>query len=92
MDIRSLSSFGEDARGELYVCDRNDGEVFLIEPATCATVLGDLSGNGLVDGGDIPGFVDALLVEFNPCADLAAPFGINDHADLSAFVTALVMP
>ncbi len=28
--LRTISSFGEDAAGELYVCDHNDGEIFKI--------------------------------------------------------------
>ncbi len=32
LNIRSISSFGEDARGELYLCDIIDGEVFKIIP------------------------------------------------------------
>jgi glucose/arabinose dehydrogenase len=34
LSIASVSSFGEDARGELYVLDLNDGEVFRIVPGT----------------------------------------------------------
>jgi hypothetical protein len=34
LSIASVSSFGEDARGELYVLDLNDGEVFWIVPGT----------------------------------------------------------
>ena len=34
LSIDSVSSFGEDARGELYVLDLNDGEVFKIVPGT----------------------------------------------------------
>ncbi|MFQ5666965.1 MAG: PQQ-dependent sugar dehydrogenase [Candidatus Binatia bacterium] len=32
--IGSISSFGEDARGEIYICDLDDGEVFKIVPAS----------------------------------------------------------
>lgn len=32
LSIRSISSFGEDARGELYICDLDDGEIFKIIP------------------------------------------------------------
>lgn len=31
---KSISSFGEDGRGELYICDLSDGEIFKIVPAT----------------------------------------------------------
>jgi cysteine-rich repeat protein len=34
LSIDSVSSFGEDARGELYVLDLNDGEVWKIVPGT----------------------------------------------------------
>ena len=33
LTIGSISSFGEDAQGELYICDLNDGEIFKIVPA-----------------------------------------------------------
>lgn len=33
LDIRSISSFGEDASGEMYICDLTGGEVFRIVPA-----------------------------------------------------------
>ena len=32
LSIGGVSSFGEDARGELYVVDYGDGEVFKIVP------------------------------------------------------------
>ena len=32
LSIGNVSSFGEDARGELYVTDLDDGEVFKIVP------------------------------------------------------------
>ena len=32
LDVRGVSSFGEDARGELYIVDRTDGEVFMLMP------------------------------------------------------------
>jgi len=40
LDILSISSFGEDANGELYVLDRNGGEVFLIVPEPGTWVAG----------------------------------------------------
>ena len=30
LNIRNISSFGEDTLGEVYICDRDDGEVFKI--------------------------------------------------------------
>ncbi|MGE0481092.1 MAG: PQQ-dependent sugar dehydrogenase [Phycisphaerae bacterium] len=44
--INNPSSFGEDARGEVYICDRG-GEVFRIRPVTISP---DCNGNGLNDG------------------------------------------
>ena len=35
--IGSISSFGEDAGGELYICDLFDGEIFKIVPAVSET-------------------------------------------------------
>ncbi|MBI2842891.1 MAG: PQQ-dependent sugar dehydrogenase [Armatimonadetes bacterium] len=34
LSIGSIPSFGEDAAGELYICDQNDGEIYKIVPAT----------------------------------------------------------
>lgn len=52
---------------------------------------GDLNGDTQVNGADIQGFADAVLVDpfFDPCADLAAPFGVLDAADTLAFVALL---
>lgn len=44
--IGSISSFGEDARGEIYICDLTGGEVFRIGPAT---VTPDCNANGIPD-------------------------------------------
>jgi glucose/arabinose dehydrogenase len=46
MSIDQISSFGEDAAGELYIVDL-DGEVYKIEPCR-----GDVNGNETVDLGD----------------------------------------
>jgi len=49
LDIGSISSFGKDAAGELYICDLNDGEVFKIIPgAPIAITTGD-PPNGAID-------------------------------------------
>lgn len=43
--IGSISSFGEDADGNLYVLDLDDGEVFVLpEPASAAGLAGPLAG------------------------------------------------
>ncbi len=56
LSIASISSFGEDAQGELYLCDLNGGEVFKIIPRG----VGDLNGDTVVDLDDVPAFVLAL--------------------------------
>ena len=48
--ISSISSFGEDANGELYILDYSDGEVYRIDPAGGAL---DCNGNGIADGCDL---------------------------------------
>jgi glucose/arabinose dehydrogenase len=48
--ISSISSFGEDADGNLYIMDLNGGEVFRID--TTIMITGDYDGNGVVDAGD----------------------------------------
>ena len=52
LSIGSVTSFGEDAFGELYLCDRtNGGEIFKIVPA--AAVKPDCNMNGIPDDCDI---------------------------------------
>ncbi len=51
LDIRRPSSFGEDAFGELYICDHQQGEVFRIVPGVPA--LPDCNANGRRDECDI---------------------------------------
>lgn len=45
--IVSITSFGEDAYGELYICDQSGGEVFKIIPVGPPAV--DCNGNGIDD-------------------------------------------
>jgi glucose/arabinose dehydrogenase len=49
--IASISSFGEDAYGELYVCDLSGGEVFKIVPAGGPPI--DCNNNGVADDCEI---------------------------------------
>ncbi len=49
--IDSISSFGMDARGELYICDLSDGEVFKIVPV--GGLFKDCNQNGIEDACDI---------------------------------------
>ena len=45
--ISGISGFGEDAYGEIYICDWNGGEIFKIVPADIDSL--DLNGNFIVD-------------------------------------------
>jgi glucose/arabinose dehydrogenase len=49
LDIGGISSFGEDARGELYICDLSDGEMFKIVAVNPV----DCNSNGTSDNCDI---------------------------------------
>jgi glucose/arabinose dehydrogenase len=55
--INSITSFGEDAAGELYICDQG-GEIFKIVPVGPAR--GDLNNDGNINFADINPFVLAL--------------------------------
>jgi glucose/arabinose dehydrogenase len=53
LGIRTLTSFGEDYYGEVYLCDQEDGEVFKIVPKCPA----DLIFNNSVDVDDLIGVI-----------------------------------
>ena len=61
--IGTISSFGEDARGELYVCDLNDGEVFKIVGADPIFSPADIDCSGAVDVVDLL----SVLGAWGPC-------------------------
>jgi glucose/arabinose dehydrogenase len=63
LDISSISSFGEDARGELYICDLSGGEVFRIVPVEPTISPADFDCNGVVDTEDLL----SLLAVWGPC-------------------------
>jgi len=67
LTINSITSFGEDARGELYICDQG-GEIFKIVPRApvleadmpalrVASALGDTLGSSAVGNAILPGIV-----------------------------------
>lgn len=60
--------------------------------APCPNALGDMNGDTLIDGGDIQLIVDAMINSpfYNACADVAAPAGTLDNADVAAFVQTLL--
>jgi glucose/arabinose dehydrogenase len=84
-----IIGFGEDAAGEMYICDM-DGDVFRISPigAPAACVIpADLDGNGAVDFADLL----LLLAAWGPCApacpeDLDGSGAVN-FADLLILLT-----
>jgi len=54
---------------------------------------GDFTNNGFIDGDDIQGYVDTVVVSpLDACVDIAAPIGSFDGADLAAFVSSLLAP
>ena len=81
LSINSISSFGEDAAGELYICDLG-GEVFKILPGP----LVDCNANGLDDACDILNGVshdwngNGVLDECEPTNAPASCFGDGSGA------------
>jgi glucose/arabinose dehydrogenase len=63
LSIDNPSSFGEDAGGELYILDHDDGEIYKIVPAEsvqsecdtigCCITPGDANNDGLANVGDV---------------------------------------
>ncbi|MBT8484557.1 MAG: hypothetical protein HKO59_02975 [Phycisphaerales bacterium] len=51
--INNIASFGEDARGEIYICDQSGGEIFKIVPVKPTILPADLDCNGAVDFTDL---------------------------------------
>ena len=87
--ISSISSFGEDALGNLYIVSL-DGDVFKV---VCeSTIIGDFNGSCQVDMVDYAMFASAWLSEpgdsqWNPDYDIAPPAdNFIDMSDLAAFV------
>ncbi|MFO0835151.1 MAG: PQQ-dependent sugar dehydrogenase [Phycisphaerales bacterium] len=60
LDLASITSFGADAYGEIYICDQNGGEVFKIVSA--AGPANDCNGNGKEDACDI---LDGTSLDLN---------------------------
>lgn len=100
--INTIVGFGEDARGELYICDLG-GEIFKIVPATpptdsnangvpdsCEFMVGDVNRNGVVNVADLL----AVITNWGTCfacpADIApnpTGNGVIDVADLLLVIT-----
>ncbi|MCW5776401.1 MAG: PQQ-dependent sugar dehydrogenase [Phycisphaeraceae bacterium] len=80
--LTSISSFGEDHRGEIYVCNLNGGGVYRIKPR-CAV---DLDGNGEVNTVDFLAFLNAFTGG-DPVADFNNDGTINT-VDVVVFMNA----
>ncbi len=93
---QSIRSFGEDARGELYIC--GNGPIYKLVPAT----LADCNNNGIPDGCDIASGT-SQDIDHNgipdecqnppPCPPCSADFDhdgdIGTDADIAAFFACL---
>lgn len=84
--ISSITSFGEDADGELYICDQG-GEVFKIIPVTPGT---DCDSNGVPDSCEADSDADGLPDNCDNCPNAANPGqedcdgdGLGDACDAS---------
>ena len=77
--IEFLSSFGEDAAGNLYRVDLADGEVFIV---VADLIRGDTDASNFVDENDIPGFIAALAGTGTP--DQVARSDTNGDGVLNA--------
>lgn len=77
--VNSVVSFGEDAAGEMYICDLN-GEVFRIIPRCRA----DVNGDGMVNTQDVLAFLNLWNAD-----DLASDFngdGLTNTQDVLQFL------
>jgi len=64
-----------------------------VPAAPTCSCNGDLNGDLALDGNDIPAFVSMMVGASAPniCADLAAPIGTIDNADLTSFANLLLI-
>lgn len=76
LSITSITSFGEDANGEIYICDQNGGEIFKIIPE--AGTVADWNNDANLDFFDVQGFLGAFS-----SGSLSAD--LNDDGNLDFF-------
>ncbi|MCI0531993.1 MAG: hypothetical protein L0Y74_08620, partial [candidate division Zixibacteria bacterium] len=65
----SLSSFGEDAQGELYFADLGTGRIYKIVPLPCSAIPGDANASNDLTLGDIIATVNYNFDKpgYSPC-------------------------
>jgi len=84
LSISSITGFAEDARGEIYICDQNGGEVFKIVPEDPTIAEADFDCSGAVGVADLL----QLLAAWGPCdgcledLDGDAEVGVSDLLSL----------
>jgi glucose/arabinose dehydrogenase len=88
--ILSITSFGTDAAGEIYICDQDGGEVFKIVPNGPVDCPGDADGDRIVENGDLQIVLDSWSkARPDPAYDVRADFncdGTIENADLQALL------
>ncbi|MBI5864972.1 MAG: PQQ-dependent sugar dehydrogenase [Planctomycetes bacterium] len=88
--IASVTSFGDDAYGELYICDSTGGEVFKIVPTSASTP--DCNGNGrndwceIMDGSAADGDGDGIL-DVCECVGDFNNDGVTNLTDLAMILS-----
>ena len=84
INIDTLTSFGEDHAGEIYICDQEGGEIFKIIPAPC---FADISPNGARDVNDLLIVITTWGPCGVPCPGDIVVNGFVDVNDLLAVVS-----
>ncbi|KAA0213986.1 MAG: hypothetical protein DYG94_03055 [Leptolyngbya sp. PLA3] len=82
LSIASITSFGQDADGEIYICDQNGGEIFKIVPN--GPTIANWNGDDALDFFDAQGFLSEFSMQ-TPRADINGD-GAYDFFDVQAFL------
>ncbi len=92
--IDRISSFGEDAYGEIYIVDYSDGQIFKIVPdgvpSACSPLCGDVNADSVVNIFDITYLIGYLYLDGPAPGDLNLA-DVNNDGTVNIFdVTALI--